>query len=187
MAKALATARGAGRGATWVLSGRLAAGGEFRLEVSDTLATIDLPTGTSKLDPGGELDASPEPPGSGGMLAALVLWRRLVTEGPAAVGRTIYRGTAPRDPRAIDPTGGDLVDVLETAAAGVEARFAIDAQGAVVGIDLWTAPDEDPCEIRFTGRRDDDPTMPARMVVHRGPEPFGTFVIERMERTGGDR
>jgi hypothetical protein len=187
VAKALATARGAGRGATWVLSGRLAGGGEFRLELSDTLATIDLPTGTSKLDPGGELDASPEPPGSGGMLAALVLWRRLVTEGPAAVGRTIYRGTAPRDPRAIDPTGGDLVDVLETAAAGVEARFAIDAQGAVVGIDLWTAPDEDPCEIRFAGRRDDDPTMPARMVVHRGPEPFGTFVIERMERTGGDR
>ena len=187
VAKALATARGAGRGATWVLSGRLAAGGEFRLELSDTLATIDLPTGTSKLDPGGELDASPEPPGSGGMLAALVLWRRLVTEGPAAVGRTIYRGTAPRDPRAIDPTGGDLVDVLETAAAGVEARFAIDSQGAVVGIDLWTAADEDPCEIRFAGRRDDDPTMPARMVVHRGPEPFGTFVIERMERTGGDR
>jgi hypothetical protein len=56
-----------------------------------------------------------------------------------------------------------------------------------VGIDLWTAPDEDPCEIRFTGRRDDDPTMPLRMDVHRGAEPFGTFVVERVERTGGDR
>ncbi len=187
VARALATARGAGPGATWALGGTLAAGGEFQLELSDTLATIDLPTGTSKLDPSGELDASPEPPGSGGMLAALLLWRRLVTEGPAAVGRTIYRGTVPRDPRAIDPTGGDLVDVLETAAAGVEARFAIDAKGVVVGIDLWTAPDADPCEIRFVGRRDDDPTMPARMVVHRGPEPFGTFVLERVERTGGDR
>jgi serine protease Do len=187
VARALAVARGAEPGATWVLTGTLAAGGEFRIELSDTLATIDLPTGTSTLDAAGELDSSPEPPGSGGLLAALVLWRRLVTEGPAAVGRTIYRGSAPRDPRSVDPTGGDLVDVLETAVAGVEARFAIDAKGAVTGIDLWTAPDEDPCEVRFLGRRDDDPTMPARMVVHRGPEPFGTFVVKRVERTGGDR
>jgi len=187
VAKALATAGGAGRRGEWVLAGTLAAGGEFRIELSDTVATIDLPTGTSTLDATGELDASPEPPGSGGMLAALVLWRRLVTEGPAAVGRTVYRGTAPRDPRAIDPSGGDLVDVLETAVAGVEARLAVDPRGGVVGIDLWTAPDEDPCEIRFTGRRDDDPTMPLRMDVHRGAEPFGTFVVERVERTGGDR
>jgi hypothetical protein len=187
VAKALATAGGAGRQGAWVLSGTLAAGGEFRIELSDTVATIDLPTGTSTLDATGELDASPEPPGSGGMLAALVLWRRLATEGPAAMGRTIYRGTAPRDPRAIDPSGGDLVDVLEAAVAGVEARVAVDPKGGVVGIDLWTAPDEHPCEIRFVGRLDGDPALPARMVVHRGPESFGTFVVERAERTGGDR
>ncbi len=187
VAKALATAGGAPRRGEWVLSGTLATGGEFRIELSDTVATIDLPTGTSTLDATAELDASPEPPGSGGMLAALVLWRRLATEGPAAVGRTIYRGTAPRDPRAIDPSGGDLVDVLETAVAGVEGRVAIDPEGAVVGIDLWTAPDQDPCEIRFVGRREDDPALPARMVVQRGPESFGTFVVERAERTGGDR
>ena len=187
VAKALATAGGGARRGEWVLSGTLAAGGEFRIELSDTVATIDLPTGTSTLDVTGELDASPEPPGSGGMLAALALWRRLATEGPAAVGRTIYRGTAPRDPRAIDPSGGDLVDVLETAVAGVEARVAIDSKGGVVGIDLWTAPDEDPCEIRFVGRRDDDLALPARMIVHRGPEAFGTFVVEQAERTGGDR
>lgn len=187
VAKALATAAGEGRQGEWVLSGTLAAGGEFRIELSDTVATIDLPTGTSTLDATGELDASPEPPGSGGLLAGLALWRRLVAEGPAAVGRTIYRGTAPRDPRAIDPTGGDLVDVLETAAAGVEARFAVDARGAVVAIDLWTSPDADPCEIRFSGRRDDAPTLPTTMDVHRGPEPFGTFRLERIEWAGGDR
>ncbi|MFM7138671.1 MAG: trypsin-like peptidase domain-containing protein [Planctomycetota bacterium] len=187
VAKALATGGGAGRRGEWVLTGTLAAGGEFRIELSDSVATIDLPTGTSTLDVTGELDASPEPPGSGGMLAALVLWRRLATEGPAAVGRTIYRGTAPRNPRAIDPSGGDLVDVLETAVAGVEARFAVDPEGGVVGIDLWTAPDQDPCEIRFTGQRDDDPSLPARMVVQRGPEAFGTFVVEQAERMGGDR
>jgi S1-C subfamily serine protease len=187
VARALAAAGGAGKGAEWVLSGTLATGGEFRIELSDSTATIDLPTGTSTLDASGELDASPEPPGSGGLLAALSLWRRLAGEGPAAVGRTIYRGTAPRDPRAIDPSGGDLIDVLETAVAGVEARFTVDAKGAVVSIDLWTAPDQDPCEVRFTGRRDDEPTMPTTMTVHRGPEPFGTFLIDRVERAGAGR
>jgi len=183
--RALAKAGGAGPAGGWVLSGTLAAGGEFRIELSDTAATIDLPTGTSTLDATGELDASPEPPGSGGLLAALVLWRRLVAAGPAAVGRTIYRGTVPRNPRAIDPTGGDLVDVLETAVDGVEARFAVDQAGGVVGIDLWTAPDQDPCEVRLLERRADDPTLPARMQVHRGPELFAEFVIDRFERTGG--
>jgi len=187
VARALAAAGGAGKGAEWVLSGTLAAGGEFRIELSDSAATIDLPTGTSTLDASGELDASPEPPGSGGLLAALSLWRRLAGEGPAAVGRTIYRGTAPRDPRAIDPSGGDLIDVLETAVAGVEARFTVDPQGGVVGIDLGTAPDQDPCEVRFSGRRDDEPTMPTTMTVHRGPEPFGTFLIDRVERAGAGR
>ena len=187
VARALAAAGGAGKGAEWVLSGTLAAGGEFRIELSDSAATIDLPTGTSTLDASGELDASPEPPGSGGLLAALSLWRRLAGEGPAAVGRTIYRGTAPRDPRAIDPSGGDLIDVLETAVAGVEARFTVDPQGGVVGIDLWTAPDQDPCEVRFSGRRDGEPTMPTMMTVHRGPEPFGTFLIDRVERAGAGR
>ena len=186
VSRSLAAAGGAGKGAEWVLSGTLAAGGEFRIELSDTAATIDLPTGTSTLDTTRELDVSPEPPGSGGLLAALVLWRRLVTEGPAAVGRTIYRGTAPRDPRAIDPSGGDLVDVLETAAEGVEARFAVDAGGSIVGIDLWIAADQDPCEIRFAGR-DGEPARPTVMDVHRGPEPFGSFRIERFERTGGTR
>jgi hypothetical protein len=174
---------GAGRGdakqGPWELAGTLAAGGEFRIEVSDSLAVIDLPTGTSELDLSGPLDASPVPPGSGGMLAALAVWRRLVSDGPAAVGRTTYVGTAPRDPRQIDPAGGDLVDVLETAVAGVEARLSVDAGGRVVGIDLWTEPDADPCEIRITpGKEGGGAGLPAALEVWRGPERFGTFQVE---------
>lgn len=187
VAEAIRQTAGEGQEGSWVLTGRLAAGGEFRIELSDTLGTIDLPTGTSTLDATGELDASPVPPGSGGMLAALVLWRRLVLEGPAAVGRTTFWGTAPRDPRRMDPAGGDLVDVLESAAAGVEARFAVDSDGRIVGIDLWTEPDADPCELRVTAPLAGDPPMPGRMEVHRGPELFGTFVVERAERAGAAR
>jgi len=126
------------------------------------------------------LDRDPVPAGSGGLLAALVLWRRLVIEGPVAVGGTSYWGTAPRDPAALrDGAAIELVDVLETAAAGVEARFAVDVAGRVVAIDLWTSPDADPCEVRFAWPRGRAASgWPARMVVRRGGEPFGTFLID---------
>ncbi len=164
----------------WTLAGRLTDGGEFRIELSDSQATIELPTGTSVLDVTDLLDANPVPPGSGGMLAALAVWRRLVIEGPAAVGGTVAVGTAPRDPWRIDPAGGDLVDVLETAVAGVEARLAFDAAGNVCWIDLWTSPEADPCEIRF----DRVPDGPLRLTVHRGPDAFGEFLVESVEPAG---
>lgn len=176
--RAMAAARGSREKGPWVLAGVLADGTEFRIEIADSTAVIDLPTGTSELDATGELDANPVPPGSGGMLAALVVWRRLVTEGPTTLGRTTYWGTAPTDPRSIDPAGGDLVDVLETAVAGIEARTSVDAKGNVVGIDLWTSPDTDPCEIRITPAKEGDTAgLPQRLDVSRGAERFGVFRV----------
>ena len=50
VARAIAAGSGAGEGGSWVLTGTLADGGEFRIELSDTAGSIDLPTGTSTLD-----------------------------------------------------------------------------------------------------------------------------------------
>lgn len=181
VARAIAGRHAGQGGGTWELAGRLDDGSEFRIELSDSQATIDLPTGTSVLDTAGALDANPVPPGSGGMLAAFVVWRRLVLEGPAAVGRTIYQGTAPRDPRMIDPAGHDLVDVLETAVAGIEARCMVDAEGGLCGIDLWTSPEADPCEIRLRPSADGGAFD---LEVHRGPDRFGGFRIESVLPAG---
>ncbi len=176
--RGIAGSRGTAGKGPWVLAGTLEEGGDFRIEISDSSAVIDLPTGTSNLDTTGELDANPVPPGSGGMLAALVVWRRLINDGPAAVGRTTYWGTAPANPRQIDSTGGDLVDVLETAVAGIEARLAVDAKGRIVGIDLWTSPDAEPCEIRITPAKEPHAGgVPQRLEVWRGSEQFGTFLV----------
>ena len=171
-----------GRRGTWRLSGRLATGEPFRIELSDTRGTIDLPTGTSTVDATGDLDTNPSPPGSGGMLVALLLWRRLLLDGPQPLGRTDYWGTAPLDPAALGEFSSPLlVDVLETAVAGVETHFAVAADGAVTGIDLWTAPDADPCAIAFkapaaaAGLADG---LPGTIEVRHGDEAFGTFIIE---------
>ena len=185
VAQAIATSAAGLDQGPWVLAGRLAEGGEFRIEISDSQGLIDLPTGTSVLDANGSLDTNPVPPGSGGMLAALMLWRRLVTEGPAALGGTTYQGTAPRDPSQLDPAGRDLVDVLASAVAGVEVRFSVDASGHVCGIDLWTTPEADPCEIRILAREAGDAGGALqRLEVHRGPDPFGTFLVETLEPAG---
>ena len=179
VAKAIAAAR-ADRAADtpWVLTGRLEGGGEFRIELSDTQGLVDLPTGTSVIEAAADLDRNPLPPGSGGMLPALLLWRRLVTRGPADLGRTTYWGTAPRDPTALGTAACPLIDVLEAAVAGVEARFSVDENGDVCGIDLWTAPDADPCEVRLAPAAGGQGGMPARIEVRHGGRPFGLFLVD---------
>ena len=183
VAKAIAAhADWSSRRGAWSLSGTLASGERFRITLSDEKGTIDLPTGTTTVDATGDLDANPSPPGSGGMLAALLLWRRLLGAGPQPLGRTAYWGTAPLDPAELGEFATPvLVDVLESAVAGVEARFAVAPDGGVTGVDLWTAPDVDPCEVRF---RAPDAAgvlpvgMPRTIEVRHGNELFGTFTIE---------
>jgi len=194
VAHAIATGHAPRRTGAWVLSGRLAAGGTFRIGLTDAEGVIDLPTGTTRVDARRDLDVAPNPPGSGGMLAALLLWRRLVNEGPAALGRTEYWGTMPlpahpgsprRDgtepPAAEAIRGPRLFDALTTAVGGVEARFAIDDTGRIVGIDLWTQPDADPCEIRCIGSFGDAaPGLPAALEVRHGNELFGMFEMNEV-------
>ena len=74
--------------------------------------------------------------------------------------------------------------MLETAVAGIEARFAVDPAGRVRWIDLWTAPDADPCEVRFGYVDNEGEPMPVRMEVRRGTEPFGRFTIESQDVAG---
>jgi hypothetical protein len=174
-------------GGPWTLTGVLGTGEEFRLELSDTEGVIDLPTGITRVDATGDLDANPSPPGSGGMLAALLLWRRLLQggaeDGPRGaqlLGRTSYWGTAPADPATFSAGGeAELVDVLESSVAGVEARFAIGDDGRVVGVDLWTTPDADPCEVRFAAALPGQAQgMPATIEVRHGNAIFGIFHVK---------
>lgn len=165
----------------WVISGRLGNGAPFRIVLSDTRGMIDLPTGTTAVDALGELDADPSPPGSGGLLAALLLWRKLLIAGPENLGRTTYWGTQPHAPGDLGEFASvPFDDVLETAAASVEARFAIGADGRVNGIDLWPAPDSDPCEVRIEGRADGPPGIPGLIEVRHGDVLFDTFRLDEI-------
>ena len=56
-----------------------------------------------KIDVSGELSERLEPPGSGGLLVALAMWRRFLVAGPGNFGDVTYWGTAPVDGRADHP------------------------------------------------------------------------------------
>jgi len=179
VAASIAAARDAGPTGPWLLEGRLGTGEAFRIELTDHAATIDIPTGTSTLVTSDDFDRQPVPPGSGGLLPALVLWRRLVLEGPAALGHTIYWGTAPRDPTAFQVgTPSDMVDVLESSVSGVELHTFIDGSGRVVAVDLWTQPGTDPCEVRMAWAEGAPlGSLPTRIEARRGGDEFATFLI----------
>jgi serine protease Do len=180
VAGAIAKSRAAATAAAWEFAGTRGEGGRFQLRLADDEAVIDLPTGTSRIDPAGDLAADAGPPGSGGLLAALAIWRQLVRSGPNAVGGTTYWGTAPRDSQTL-ATGfaAKLVDVLEVSISGMTAQIAVAADGIVSHIELWTDTDAEPCLVRFGLPHPDDPRgLPTRFDVSRGDEMFGTFVVE---------
>ena len=87
-------------------------------------------------------------------------------------------------PPLADATAGqgppDLMDVLSTSVAAIEARFAVDDSWRIAAIDFWHQPDADPCEVRFSGRLAATAAagLPAVMDVWRGSDHFATFEIE---------
>ena len=161
-------------GATWVLGGPLDGGGRFRFELADDGARLELPLAEHEWTDGDELGSTPAPPGSGGLLPALCLWRRLAVGGPDNFGEVYYLGTFPF------PEREDLVDVLVGIDAGVRCRFFFDpADGRLLTMEMAPADDVDPCEIGFFDYRQvDGRSVPGRLEVRFGDEPYGSFRLD---------
>ena len=89
------------------------------------------------------------PPGSGGLLAALHLWRKLQVGGPGHFGEVIYMGTMPLE-------GHDgLVDVVRGTTGGVDCQFMFDpADGTLLALEMYPQADADPCEVYFSDYRE---------------------------------
>ena len=75
--------------------GDWAGGGKVELSLSNDNSSGSFPTGSVKLEAGQDLDQQLGPPGSGGLLVALHLWRQMLVEGPEKFGNVVYYGTAP--------------------------------------------------------------------------------------------
>jgi len=173
------TARGdfSSLGGAWSITGPLEGGGTFRCELTATDATLTLPVRKTEWKATDELHSSLLPAGSGGLMPALHLWRRLAVEGPDRFGQVTYLGTAPLAGRE------GLADVLAGIHGGVECRFYFDPrEGDLVAIEMFPEDHVDPCEIYFSEHRQVDGRMvPGRMEVRIGNDLYGIFVFEEVQ------
>ena len=161
----------------WKLTGKTSANEDFLITMSDSKLGILLPNrpGLQPLENGA--DFLDEPPGSGGLLAALQQLKLLLTKGPESFTEFSYVGSQPLDGR------GASVDVLLTRKGGVETHWYFRKNdGTFVGFDSSLGTDVDACEIRFlqfgdfAGKR-----FPSRFTIRSGDADFATFDVLMMD------
>ncbi|MBI2825671.1 MAG: trypsin-like peptidase domain-containing protein [Planctomycetia bacterium] len=172
----------------WLLRGELAGGGDAEFRLSDVAAGCTLPGGHMRVPITEDLTSASDPPGSGGMLAALELWRRLVVLGPEKFGDMYYLGTAPlagphaaadvpalfrvlgHDRAPAAASHGELCDVLAGTFAGVECRFMFDPKsGNLVAMEMYRSDNDDPCELYFADYAElEGRVFPRRIEVRYG-------------------
>jgi S1-C subfamily serine protease len=166
-------------GGPWQFSGMVVGNvGEFKIELNNSLAKIELPTGDTDVKVAEGLAMRLTPPGSGGMLSTLWLWRKLLVEGPKRFGKLEYRGTAPL------PAREGLFDVLVGTAEGVECLFYFEPKsGLMVGLEMFPEDSAvDPCEIYFSEYQEHQGRyFPRRFEVRHGDRQFGIFELANAE------
>lgn len=132
--------------------------------------------GLQRLD---DSDFEDEPPGTGGLLAALLQFKQFLTEGESAFTEFTYYGSQPLDGQQA------MFDVIVTRRSSIECRWYFrQADGAFVGFDSSLGPGIDSCEIRFhkigefQGRQ-----FPNRISIRYGDIDYGLFEIKSLDVT----
>ncbi len=171
-----------GVGWNWTIAAKNAADGDVEITLAEDHGSFVEPAGQSAAEFTLSLSETLSPPRSGGLLATLHLWQRLLLVGPRQFGELHYFGTLPW-PNSEQPNGEQLADCLVGVQGGVETHFYFDpVEGDLVGIEMQAAEDQDPCEIYFSdfravnGRR-----LPHRWVVRHGDEQFADLRITKYD------
>jgi S1-C subfamily serine protease len=165
----------------WKITGELATGGNVTIELKEQSGAIVTPIARSEAEFGVSLSEVTSPPRSGGLLAALHLWQRLLLVGPRRFGEVYYVGKLPWVGVA------DLADCLAGTYAGVECKFYFDpASGDLVGLEMQAAEGLDPCEIQFGDIRPvDGRNFPHHWTIRHGDEVFADISVRKWETQPG--
>jgi S1-C subfamily serine protease len=135
-----------------------------------------------------ELQQVKDPPGSGGLLAALYQYRRFLMLDPAQFeGRYQHEGIQPFYPPP--PEGraaGSLAelridcDVISTEHAAVAAKWYFSrGDHTLLGFEVFAVADEDPCEVYLSDYRlVDGRLLPHRLEVRHKDERFGVLSVQ---------
>jgi len=160
----------------WTILAKNEAGADVEMRLAEERGSIIMPAGRSEAEFSLSLGESLSPPRSGGLLATLHLWQRLLLVGPRQFGEVYYFGTLPWPDERRQP---DWPDCLVGIQGGVETRFYFDpVEGDLVGIEMQVADDFDPCEIYFDDFRPvDGRRLPHHWIIRHGDEVFAELAI----------
>ncbi len=163
----------------WTLDGDLDGGGQMNLTLNDKGVKGSFPNGPVSLDGSKDLDTQLAPQGSGGLLAALHLWRRFVTVGPQKFGDVYYLGTGP----VIGREG--VADILVATYGVAESRMLFDPEsGLPIGIEAQlssSATGSDPCEVYFSDFKEvEGKQFPHRIEVRNGNQVFANIQLKKV-------
>ncbi|GIW96043.1 MAG: serine protease [Pirellulaceae bacterium] len=139
-----------------------------------------FPDGPARIDLESELGDQRHPLGSGGLLAALHLWRRLLVLGPDQFGQVIYWGDAP----LVGRTG--LYDVLVAYYDVVECHFYFDRDsGRLLAMEMFPDSMSDPCELYFDDYRSfRGRQLPGRIRVVHGDQRYADLELQEIRVSG---
>lgn len=168
-------------GKTWVLRGKLK-NRTFTLTLADQYAEASFRDELARIDMSKELSEQLAPNGSGGLLLALQMWKRLLVLGPKEFGEVFYLGTAPVPGRTV------LADVLVGIHDALETRFYVEPDtGQLLLIEMYPTIQTDPAEIYVlqtevrNGRQ-----LPVRMEVRHGDSVFGVLETNDVQLVGSE-
>lgn len=163
----------------WILS----KAEEFTITLGDATSAIQTATTTFSLEREKDLAEQLDPPGSGGMLATLHLWRRLLVEGPAGFGDVVYVGRAP----LIGHEG--LHEVFLGTYDVVETHFYFDpASGELRAVEMAPDPGVDPCEIQLLDYREvEGKKLPHRLLIRHGDHDFLDLEVKSIQLSKSEK
>jgi hypothetical protein len=155
-----------------------------------------MPGGKVQVPLSGDLSESLSPPGSGGLLVAMGLWRRLLVRGPADFGDLTYLGTLPlyresihNPPTQLNPNS-PLADVYTASIGAVDVLFYFDpADGLLARIETFSDPESDPCEVLFENYQEVSGRMwPHRIEARFADAVYNLYMCRTFEtREGGEK
>jgi serine protease Do len=165
-------------GWNWKIQGKTVDGtGKVEIDLTEKNGSIVMPDAQSGVEFGPSLMGSVVPPRSGGLLAALHLWQRILLLGPRKFGEVYYVGEMPWK------SDDNLADCLVATHAGVEMRFYFDTKSSqLVGIEFFSSDEEDPCEITFSDVRPiDGRDLPHHWTIRLGDDTFAELNVTSYE------
>ncbi|MCA9248533.1 MAG: hypothetical protein KDA42_15515, partial [Planctomycetales bacterium] len=129
-----------------------------------------------------DLTANVAPPGSGGMLAALHIWQRLLREGPERFGEVYYLGSRPIPPM------NDHLDVVVGIYGGMETNFYFAPDGGLlVAMEVFATDERDPAELYFSDYQEfEGRWLPRRIEARHGDRVFADFNVKEIAMEAAD-